>query len=214
MANSGTFDGQGRVVVVDGDEDSRQRLKDILQSEDNFIFAGEFSTGKEALAVMPSLHPDLAIVDIRLPDMEGIECLKSLTRSIPVLRVIIVSGNRDTNFFNRASDAGAVACLIKPVDAGQLIATLRIAIFHKSKINRSLKNQNTASIRDSAPTRRLALSPREQEVLSGLADGLLYKEISDKLPISFAAVHKYSHNLYKKLGVSNRSEAIRVWLAL
>jgi DNA-binding NarL/FixJ family response regulator len=59
--------------------------------------------------------------------------------------------------------------------------------------------------------RDFSLSSREEEVLSGLADGLLYKEISDKLGISFAAVHKYSHNLYKKLGASNRSEAIRVW---
>lgn len=205
MANSGTSGGFVRVAVVDDDEDTRLCLQDILHSRKNLAFAGGFSTAKEALTTLPNLRPDIALVDIALPDMDGIQCAQQLRQSNPSLKVIIVSGNRDTNSFERSSSAGAAAYLVKPVDPDQLIATIHHAAIQSSE------SQNIGFSPKGAATRRASLSPREIQVLSGLADGLLYKEISDKLSISFSAVHKYTHSIYKKLGVSTRFDAIRTW---
>ena len=214
MVNSGTFYGRARVSVVDDDEVARQLFKDILQSRDSFTFTGGFSSGKEAMTAIPHLRPDLVLVDISLPDMDGIDCTEQLRRLVPGLRVVIVSGNRDVTSFERSCNAGAATYLIKPVDPDQLIASLHLAVVRKIGRNLIGSRRNTGIASGALSGQDLPLSPREEEVMSGLADGLLYKEISDKLGISFAAVHKHSHNIYKKLGASNRSEAIRGWLGV
>jgi DNA-binding NarL/FixJ family response regulator len=210
MANTGISNGRVRVAVLDDDEDTRLCLKDILQSQKDFTFAGGFSTGKEALKAIPGLRPDLALVDIGLPDMDGIECAKQLRPIAPSVGVIIVSGNRDTNSFDRSRAAGAITYIIKPFESDQLIAALHLAVGRSYERNSSLNSRNIGF--PSKSNKKSSLSPREEEVLSRLADGLYLKEISDKLGITIATVHKHSHNLYRKLGVNNRTEATRVWI--
>ena len=211
MANIGTTEGRIRIAVVDDDELNYQRLGDIFRSGKDFTLTGRFSSAGEALAAMPHLRPDLALVNLSLPDMGGVECVKEIRRLIPYLRVIILSENRDTQSFRRSLDAGAIFYLIKPADADQLIATLHFAAINGNEKGRLSSSRNNGSGSNTV-ARSLSLSPREKDVLSGLADGLLYKEISSKLGVSFAAVHKYSGKIYRKLGVANRSEAIRIWL--
>ncbi|HXC34866.1 MAG TPA: response regulator transcription factor [Candidatus Acidoferrales bacterium] len=212
MATSGKFNGRARVAVVDDDEDIHLWLKDVLQSQKSLVFAGGFSTGKEALLGVPRLCPDLALVDIRLPDVDGIQCTKLLRQLVPSLKIIILSGNHDTASIDRATRAGAITYLLKPVDSLQLIVTLQVVAFRFNEMNRDPDARNTGFSPKSAATMNSHLTPREEEVLSGLAEGLYYKEISDKLGITFGTVHKHCHNIYKKFLVNNRSEAIRVWL--
>jgi DNA-binding NarL/FixJ family response regulator len=199
MAHTGLIDGRARVAVVDDDEYTRLWLTDILQSQAEFAFAGAFSSASEALALIPRLQPDLALMDIGLPDLDGIECTKRLRQTLPQLKIIMISGRSDANWLDASMAAGAASFLIKPVEAKQILATLRFAAADQKQ------EKNTNREKD------LRLSPREKEVLAGLAEGLLYKEISQKLGISYSAVHKYQHNIFKKLAVSNRSEAIRAW---
>jgi len=202
MANVRTFDARKSVAVVDDDEDIRLYFKDILQTAENFKFAGGFSTATEALTAVPRLQPDLTLIDIRLPDLNGVECVKRLKLMMPRLKIVIVSGTHEVNWVDASLQAGAITYLMKPVDGDQLLATLKFAA-----INQGHTEDNRLT-----KLAKLLLNSREKEVLKSLADGLLYKEISDKLGISYSAVHKCQHKIFIKLHVSNRSEAIRIWL--
>ena len=197
-----------QVALVDDDENIRLCFQDILQSTENFSFAGSFSNGLEALVGIPRLQPDLTVMDIRLPGMNGIECTRRLMRIMPNLKIIIVTGTHNADCVDASLQAGAEAYLFKPIVRDQLLATLRF-----TALNRPGNSGKAEGFLSANPSKiKLPLSPREKEVLVGLADGLLYKEISQKLGISYAAVHKHQHNIFKKLHVSNRSEAIRIWL--
>src|SRR5580698_3089286 len=97
MAKPETADDPVRVAVVDDDENTRLCFKDILQSANNFRFAGSFSNAAEALAGIPRLRPDLALMDIRLPDLNGIECTKKLKQALPSLKIVIITGTHELN---------------------------------------------------------------------------------------------------------------------
>jgi DNA-binding NarL/FixJ family response regulator len=205
MAKAGTIEGRMRVAVVDDDSDTRLFFRDILQSEPGFSFAGGFSSAGEALKSIPLLQPDLVLMDANLPGMDGIECAKRLMQAVLRLNVVIVSGNRETNSFERSLQAGASAYLIKPMDPAQLLATLRFVASHVNEHAGMAPRKSEKAIHS-------ILSQRERAVLSKLAEGLLYKEISDVLGISYTAVRKSQHRIFQKLKVSNRSEVTRLWL--
>jgi two-component system response regulator DevR len=215
MAKIGTAENPVRVAVVDDDESTRLCFQDILQSTRNFKFAGSFSNATEALAGVPQLQPDLALLDIRLPDLNGIECARRLKSAMPGLKIVMVTGTHEANWIGASLKAGAAAYLVKPVMEDQLLATLKFAAAGKSQSSQSgINKEDPNGVPDITKARieNLPLNAREREVLKYLAQGLLYKEISDRLGISYAAVHKSQHNIFRKLQVSNRSEAIRIWL--
>lgn len=208
MGNSQTARPCKNVAIVDDDENTRLCFQDILQSAENFRFVGSFANAAEALAGIPRLQPDLTLMDIRLPGMNGIECTRRLKRIMPNLKIVIVTGTHNADCVDASLQAGAEAYLFKPLMGDQLLATLRFAA-----LNRPGNPDKAEEFLSANPSKtNLPLSPREREVLAGLADGLLYKEISQKLGVSYATVHKHQHNIFKKLHVSNRSEAIRIWL--
>jgi DNA-binding NarL/FixJ family response regulator len=209
MAKIETVSCRTDVAIVDDDENIRLSLKDILQSTGDFNFAGGFSNAGEALARLPDLRPDLTLMDIRLPDLNGIECTKRLRQCLPDLKIVFVTGMHDPVWVEASLSVGAAAFLFKPFDPDQLLATLKLAVSASWKTD-SHSNE-VANISISKRSAAIPLNFREKEVLKYLAAGLLYKEISDKMGISYAAVHKCQHNIFKKLHVSNRSEAIRVW---
>jgi DNA-binding NarL/FixJ family response regulator len=212
MAINSTVDARRRVAVVDDDADTRFFFKDVLESAKGFRFAGDFPNAREALRGIPQLRPDLAVMDIRMPGLNGIECTRQLKRDMPRLKIVIITGTHNTDAVNTSLLAGADAYLIKPIDADQFLATLQFATVGGTEAGQSAQKSGQ-NVFPSAPSGNCArLSPREKQVLENLADGLLYKEISDKLGISYAAVHKYQHIVFQKLQVSNRSEAIRLWL--
>lgn len=205
MAKNGTTGGRLSVAVVDDDEDACLYFKGIFQSEKSFTFTAAFSSANEALAGLPCLQPDFVLVDISLPDIDGLECTKRLKRLMPNLTVVIVSRYRETSWFDRSMKAGAAAYLVKPIDPAQLIATLRFAVGNGEE---PIRIPPEKSHKDFG----FILSEREREVLIKMAEGLLYKEISEALGISYTAVHKCQYRLFKKLHVGNRSEAVRLWL--
>ena len=212
MAIKSTVDIRSRVAVVDDDADTRFFFKDVLESAEEFRVAGDFSNGKSALRGIPRLQPDLVVMDIRMPGMNGIECARQLKRDMPRLKIVIITGTHNADAVSTSLQAGADAYLIKPIVVDQFLATLRFASAGGKEARQSAQPSGQ-NISPSAPSGYcLRLSPREKEVLENLADGLLYKEISAKLGISYSTVHKHQHKIFKKLQVSNRSEAIRLWL--
>jgi two-component system, NarL family, response regulator LiaR len=191
------------VVVVDDEPDERLYLEDILRQAEQFCCTGSFSNGSDALHEIPHLHPRLVLMDINLPDINGIECTRKLKHLMPDVKIIIVSGLHEGCWIEKSLKAGADAYLVKPITPDQFYATLKYTVagktFHEG-------DHSTASAMVKM------LTPREKEVMQHLADGLLYKEIADKLGISISAVHKYQHIIFQKLHISNRSEATRIWL--
>jgi DNA-binding NarL/FixJ family response regulator len=117
----------------------------------------------------------------------------------------------NTGLVNSSLTAGADAYLVKPINAEQCLATLIFLGHGRTRLNREVRMTPQRMLPSDSSEVSWLLSPREGQVLKGLADGLLYKEISVKLGISYSAVHKYQHNLFQKLQVTNRSEAIRCW---
>jgi DNA-binding NarL/FixJ family response regulator len=212
MASKDTVDSLMRVVVVDDDEDARLYFRDILQSTGDFTFAKDFANATEALAGIPCLQPDLAVMDICMPGLNGIECTKRLKRAMPGLKIVILTGTHDEDLERRSLQAGADAYLTKPVTADQCLATLRFVAVQKMETWQNLQETGPELLPDPQPETGPPLSPRESEVMISLAKGLLYKEISSKLGISHSTVRKYQRNIFQKLRVRNRSEAIRAWL--
>lgn len=208
MANAQTMDVPIRIAVVDDDENIRLWFKDILQPTKTFNLTGSFSNATEALEEIPRLQPDITLMDIRMPGLNGIECTRRLKQAMPRLKIIMVTGTHEQDSVSASLHAGATTFLIKPLEGDQLLATLRFAAANLKESRTGFNGLAVAKPNG----RHSPLSPREKEVMAGLAEGLLYKEISGKLGISYAAVHKYQHSIFKKLRATNRSEAARIWL--
>lgn len=199
------------VVVVDDDADARLCLQDILQEAGDFNCTGSFSNAADALVDIPRLHPDLVLMDIHLPGLNGIECTKRLKRIMPRIKIVMVTGLHDANLIERSLSAGAVAYLIKPVIPDQCLATLKCAVAGEA----GLKQKSQEFEQSLPPVASLETCPlltkRDNEIMRCLAEGLLYKEIADKLKISYSAVHKHQHKIFAKLHAANRTEAISRW---
>lgn len=150
-------------------------------------------------------------MDIQMPDLNGLECTKRLKQALPRLKVVIITGRDDETLVQLSLQAGANAYLIKPVHTIQFLATLRFAAVSGVETRLNAGKQEADFFSPGPSGDGSLLSPQEREVLSGLADGLLYKEIADKMGISFSTVHKYQHNIFRKLHAMNRTEAILKW---
>jgi DNA-binding NarL/FixJ family response regulator len=192
VAAKATFRIRFRVAVVDDEADMHLLIRDILQCTRDFSCAGCFANATDALAGLPGLEPDLVLMDIRMPGVNGIECAARLKRTMPRVKTIMMTAVHDAGSIEKSSEAGADGYLTKPVTADQCLATLRFALKGRAV--------------DCPP-----LSRQDNEVMRGLAAGLLYKEIADKMGISYSTVHKHQHRIFLKLRVSNRAEAIRNW---
>jgi DNA-binding NarL/FixJ family response regulator len=192
---SGQKNASVRVTIVDDDEDMRVFLTDLLASTGEFVCVGSFANGADALSAIPRLQPDLVLMDLKMPQLNGIDCTRGLKEILPEVKVVVLTAMHDIDSLQGALHAGAAAFLLKPASPEQCLATIRFAI-KKSHAEET------------------GLTQRETEVMRCLAQGLLYKEIADKLGISYSAVHKYQHKIFLKLHAANRSEAIRIWHAL
>jgi DNA-binding NarL/FixJ family response regulator len=198
-----------RVAIVDGSEGTRWSMECILNRATDFKWVGAFRCGEDALNEIPALAPRLILMDIRLPGISGIECMHRLKSTLPGLMVVLASMASDDLTITKALAEGSDGFLAKPFSIAQCLATLRFALRDRYReANRLHHNRSTNS------TEPDALTKRENEVMAGLAKGLLYKEIADKLGISFSAVHKRQHRIFCKLHASNRTEAIDKWREL
>lgn len=203
---------RGRVVVVDQDSKARIFFTGILQTADAFKFAGDFSNAGQALNAVPDLRPDIMLLGIRPHANRGFEYIRRFKRILVALKIIVVTGMGNLGMdgigmLDSFLQAGAEACLVEPVSQAQCLATLRCVNWKSNP-----KKIWPESSHEMHLEKCISLNQKEREVMDCLAEGLFYKEISDKLRISYAMVHKYQHRIFKKLRVVNRWEATRVWL--
>ena len=197
------------MAIVDGDADSRLFLLHILEKSGGYRCVGCYAAGEEALREIPSAQPRIVLMDVRLPGIPGLECMRRLKGRLPGLSVVLVSAQTDPDTMAAALAAGGDGYLTKPFAAAQCLATVRFAFRPgRSAPRDSGEAKETSTRRGDESTR---LTDREHHVMSCLERGLLYKEIADELRLSFSVVHKLQHRIFLKLQVSNRTEAVSKW---
>jgi len=203
-----------RVAIVEDNDEIRGTLERIVGRASGMRFAGSFPNGKTALEMLPRHHPEVVIMDIRLPDVSGIECTAWLKRALPATQVLIFTVYGDNEQVFRALEAGASGYLLKrstPSEIRQAILEVHQGGAPMSgeiarKVVQSFRKEHS----ETAPAQRL--TAREEEVLGLLAQGYISKEIADKLAVSFDTVRFHLKNVYAKLHVRSRAEAIVQYL--
>jgi len=201
-----------KVSIVDDYEYERLVLKRILEQSVGFTCASMHASASDALDVIPKVNPHLAFLDVRMPGMNGLECTRLLKILMPQLKIIIVTGLLDAETMNESLRAGADNYLTKPVTADQCLAMLVHTIRSSLPVTQASRElRRCADIPRGTPKTGSPLTIRENEVMALLAKGFPYKLIAAELMISFSAVNQHLHRIYRKLGATNRTEAVIQW---
>jgi DNA-binding NarL/FixJ family response regulator len=198
------------VVVVEDDSSIRSILKTWLEEADGFACVGVFPDVESALPRIPQVKPDVAIVDINLPGLSGIECVRQLKPLIPATQFVMLTVYEDSNHIFDALSAGATGYLVKTTSRESLFAALREVHGGGSPMSGNIARKVVQHLQQPKPktTQSDELSKRENEVLALLAQGYLYKEIADALGIRLDTVNTYIRRIYEKLHVHSRAQAV------
>jgi DNA-binding NarL/FixJ family response regulator len=202
------------VSIVEDNEKLRGTLARVLERAEGFRCASTHGSAEDAVKDLPAAKPDVVLMDINLPGMNGVECVLRLKQAIPMVQVIMLTVYEDTeNIFN-ALAAGASGYLLKRTSSAELLAAIADVVKGGSPMTAHIARKVVQSFqRGGAETPPgEALSQREQEVLDLLSQGFLYKEIAEKLGISYETVHTYIRRIYEKLQVRTRTEAVAKFL--
>jgi DNA-binding NarL/FixJ family response regulator len=203
-----------KVSVVEDQDPLRQTMARVLNRAEGFTCLSTFASAEDALNGLPKDAPDVVLMDINLPGMNGVECVRQLKQKLPKLQIMMLTVYEDTeNIFN-ALAAGATGYMLKRTPRAELLDAIREVHRGGSPMTTHIARLVVQSFqKPTAPTSVTeSLSQREQEVLDGLAKGLINKEIGDKLGISPETVHTYIRRIYEKLQVRSRAEAVAKFL--
>ena len=180
----------------------RSGLRLLLGDQNDIEIVAEAATGLEALEFLRNITVDLVLMDISMPDLNGLEATKHIRRSYPDLPVLVLTMHQDERYFFQILKAGANGYIVKGAAPGDLVSAVRAVAAGQAYLYPSLAS---CLAREPEPS----LSPREVEVLQLTAQGLTAREVSHKLCISPNTVERHRANIMSKLGLSNRSELIR-----
>jgi DNA-binding NarL/FixJ family response regulator len=194
-----------KVLIADDHPLILQGLRRTLDDCDDIDVVGEAHTGAEVLGLAERRRPDVVLLDMRMPEMDGIECARELKRTLPEIRSILLSASEERASVEAAEAAGASAYLIKSVTAIDIPAVVRQVAAGYTMFQAPSAGDHDGSADDGAPE----LTERETAILSAAANGLTTKAIGKELWVSEHTVKFHLTNIYRKLGVSNRSGAIR-----
>jgi DNA-binding NarL/FixJ family response regulator len=200
-----------RVLIADDQELVRTGFRLILQSEPDLEVAGEAASGREAVAMTASLRPDVVLMDIRMPDLDGIEATRQITRATVASRVMILTTFDVDEYVFEALRAGACGFLLKDVAANQLAAGVRMVAAGDALLAPSITRrliEEFAISRPQTPEQVKELTPREMEIFLLVAKGMSNAEIAAKLVIGETTVKTHVTRLLMKLGVRDRIQAV------
>jgi DNA-binding NarL/FixJ family response regulator len=199
------------LAIVEDLDEVREGLKQFISLNSEFIILDTFQTAEEALYELPRLNPDIVIMDISLPGMSGIECIRQVKKKIPRTQFMMFTVYENDEKVFEALKAGASGYLLKNTSLLQLIEALKELHNGGSPMSANIARKLVTVFRgeqekEAAPVE--VLSKRENDILQLLSKGLLYKEIADQLTISTGTVRQHIHHIYEKLHVQNRTEAL------
>lgn len=203
-----------RVLLVDDHSVVREGLRLLLQLDNRLEVCGEASTLNEGIDMIKELKPDLVLLDFKLPDGDGISGCNSIKNIFPEIKIIILTAYTEDHLVVEAIRSGVDGYLLKNADAEELIKTIISVYEGESVLDSSvteiiftnIKKDKSSSMEDSI------LSPKEKEILEMLSLGKTNKEIGASLYISEKTVRNYVSNIFKKINVSNRTEAAAYWI--
>jgi two-component system response regulator NreC len=203
-----------RLLLVDDHEVVRTGLRMLLESQSDIKILGEASTGAEALQMAREFKPDVVIMDITLPDITGIEATRRLKERQPEIAVVALTIHEDEQYFFEMLQAGASGYVPKRAAPEDLISAIRAAsageIYLYPSLAKALVSDYLGRSRTDPEKASLeALTPREEEVLEMLAEGLSNDDIADRLVISRHTVARHRENLMGKLNLHSRSELVK-----
>ena len=202
------------VSIVEDNDKLRGTLARLLDRSDGFRCLSQHANAEDALKGLPQVRPNVVLMDINLPGMNGVECVRQLKPLIPETQILMLTVYEDTeNIFN-ALAAGAGGYLLKRTSSKELLEAIQAVQGGGSPMTMHIARKVVQSLQQTSATAQPTenLSPREQEVLDYLSHGLLYKEISEKMGISYETVHTYIRRIYEKLQVRTRTEAVAKFL--
>jgi DNA-binding NarL/FixJ family response regulator len=202
------------VSIVEDNDKFRGTLAKVLNRAEGFSCISQYANAEDAIKGIPKDSPQVILMDINLPGMNGVECVRQLKQVTPTLQVMMLTVYEDTeNIFN-ALAAGATGYMLKQTSQDKLLDAIREVQRGGSPMTAHIARKVVLSFQRTAATAAPTenLSPREQEVLDCLSQGFLYKEIAEKLGISYETVHTYIRRIYEKLQVRTRTEAVAKFL--
>jgi DNA-binding NarL/FixJ family response regulator len=200
------------VVIADDQTLFREGIKDLLENEKNITVVGEAADGREALRLVKKLKPNVILLDIKLPHMDGIEATRQIHKDCPTTNVLILSSYEDEAHVMEAIQAGANGYLSKMLPAAELVNALKTFANQgvmipqpvMSKLIEGLRQMGSANSEASL----VALTKTEIKVLSNLGQGQSNKEIAASLTCSVKTIKNHLNSMFQKLSVSNRTEAV------
>lgn len=198
------------LTIVEDLDEVRDGLKNFIGLSTDFKVLDTYKTAEEALFDIPKLQPDIVIMDINLPGMNGIECIRQVKNKTPKTQFMMFTVYENDEKVFEALKAGASGYLLKNTGLVQLIESLKELYNGGSPMSSNIARKLVTLFRSEQKetTNLEILSSRENEILQLLAKGLLYKEIAEQLSISVSTVRQHIHHIYEKLHVQNRTEAI------
>lgn len=207
----GRKDDRVRVAVVEDDARVLASLETILRKDARCFYAAGFATGEAAIRGIPGIDVEVVVVDINLPGISGVECVRQLAIVAPQVQILMLTVFKDTDTIFEALSAGATGYLVKPVSGERLIEAIYDVHGGGAPMTGSVARKVVQAFRQgpAAGTSDLpGLSPRERQVLDMLAQGHSYKEIAASLGVRYATVRTHIEHIYKKLHVRSRAEAV------
>jgi len=196
-----------RVVLVDDHAMVRTGLRNFLLAYNDLELVGEAANGEEALSLCAQTHPDVVLMDMVMPGVDGAEATQAIRQRHPQVQVIALTSFREEDLVERALKAGAISYLLKNVSAGELAEAIRAAYTGQSTLA-----PEAAQALDKSTTHPPPLGPyltrRELEVLALMIEGLTNAQIAERLVISRSTVKFHVGGILSKLGAANRAEAV------
>jgi two-component system response regulator NreC len=205
---------KARVLLVDDHAVVRQGLKALFADESDIEIVGEAENGREAMSRIPELRPNVLVMDISMPGLNGIEATRQIRQNYPDIRVVVLSMHANEEYVFQVLRAGASGYVLKQSDSMEVLTAIRAAnsggSFLSPAISRTVIDDylRRAEARGQGSDLDL-LTSREREVLQLLAEGLPNREIAEQLSISVKTVETHRSNMMNKLGISNKTELVK-----
>jgi DNA-binding NarL/FixJ family response regulator len=195
-----------KVLIADDHPLMLQGIRATLEGSDDIEVVGEARSGEQVLALIERRRPDLVLLDLRMPGLDGLDCVNEITRTWPQLKTVVISATDDRATIDSVLLAGASAYILKSVSPVDIPSVLRQAaagaVYHFPSSSQPPSEEQPCA-------KQPELTPRETTILTAVASGLTTKVISEELWLSEHTVKFHLTNIYRKLGVTNRSAAVR-----
>lgn len=198
------------IAIIEDHHDIRMQVENLVNSHPGFICKG-FAAAEEALKEFETFTPSIVLMDINLPGMDGIECTKKVKELYPSVLVMMCTIYEDDEKIFRALTSGASGYVLKSTSGEQLMEDIRMLLNGGAPMSPAIARKVVTSFRRNSnipSSQEFQLTPRENEILDLLAQGFRNKEIADKLFVSINTIRTHIYNIYEKLHVQNRVEAL------